>query len=718
VLAGRVRVRLAFSGVEEGEVGTGMRGRALPRRGGLSFEVLSQLYTTSRGLYGARYEDLFPDRPRGWSTLSLRLQRQGEAVAFHVEPASAVFGPGSVLYFFADREASSTDFSSEVAYELVRKPGVPMRVSTGSPWGAPVVSPSTGFASFETNRIYMPDLLEAEDVWLWQAAISTAAAPPPVSFSLGGLAAESPELLRLVVHLQGGSESGQAVDHHVRVWVNDNVVGEATFAGKQPYRLEASLPPSLLHEGSNEFRLENVADTGVVSRVFLDRFEVSYPQAPTVRGGVFEGVWAESGTAEVGGLSGQPVILRDSGQPGPEGSATRWLTAFEAGGSSVRFRAEAGHRYRVVCPMGILAPRIGQVPFSTLRERANQADYLVIGPRELLESATPLLDRRRSQGLTARAVSLEEIASEFGHAQASGEAIKAFLSYAYHSWQAPSPRYVLLLGDSTYDPRRFLSTSWASPLPALWVKTSYLWTVSDQALAAVNGDDGLPDLAIGRLPATTAEQAAALVSKLLSWEESGQGLGGNAVLVADRPDGAGDFEADVEDLRASLLAGRPTTTLRVRELGSATRPAILDAFDEGTSLMSYVGHGGSAVWSSENVLNSWDVPSLRAQSRQPLLLTMNCLNGYFVAPSFDALPEALLKAEGRGVVAAFSPSGLSLDGPAHEYERALVAQLASGRHARLGDAILAAQGDYAETGLMPELLTVYQLLGDPATTVK
>ena len=91
--------------------------------------------------------------------------------------------------------------------------------------------------------------------------------------------------------------------------------------------------------------------------------------------------------------------------------------------------------------------------------------------------------------------------------------------------------------------------------------------------------------------------------------------------------------------------------------------------------MSYVGHGGTAVWASENVLNSWDTPSLRAQSRQPLLLTMNCLNGYFVAPNFDALSEALLKAEGRGAIAAFSPSGLSLDGPAHQYHRAVMAEL-------------------------------------------
>jgi hypothetical protein len=371
-----------------------------------------------------------------------------------------------------------------------------------------------------------------------------------------------------------------------------------------------------------------------------------------------------------------------------------------------------------VSPEGVLSPRIGRVIPSTLREAENQADYLVIGPGEFLGAAEPLLERRRSQGLLSRAVSFEEIASEFGHGQPSAEAIREFLAYAWHSWQRPSPRYVLLLGDATEDPRRFVSTSWASPLPALWVKTSYLWTVSDPGLGAVNGEDLLPDLAIGRLPARTVGEAEGLVGKLLAWEESGQGLAGQAVLVADTPDGAGDFEADVADIRASFLSARSTTTLKVSELGSATRPAILDSFDEGASLMSYVGHGGTTVWSSANVLRSGDAPWLRAQSQQPMLLTMNCLNGYFVAPNLEALPEALLKAQGRGAIAAFSPSGLSLDGPAHQYHRAVMAELVSGQHERLGDAILAAQRDYAQTGLMPELLEVYQLLGDPAMKMR
>jgi len=341
----------------------------------------------------------------------------------------------------------------------------------------------------------------------------------------------------------------------------------------------------------------------------------------------------------------------------------------------------------------------------------------VIAPEAFLPAARTLAERRAGQGLWTKAVSLEEIASVFGHGEASGEAIRSFLTYAYHSWQRPSPRYVVLLGDASFDPRNFTGSSAPAPLPALFLETSYLVTASDPALGAVNGEDLLPDLSIGRLPAQTAEEAEALVEKLAAWEDSGQGLRGRAVLVADDPDGAGDFEADVADIATSFLSGRETRRILLSQEGAGTRGRILDAFNEGASLVSYVGHGGAAVWASENVWNSWDTESLSAQSEQPLMLTMNCLNGYFVAPGFDSLGEAYLKAVGRGTIAAFSPSGLSLDVPAHQLHRALMRELTRGDHERLGDAVLAAQQAYAETGLMPELLSIYHLLGDPATTI-
>jgi hypothetical protein len=439
--------------------------------------------------------------------------------------------------------------------------------------------------------------------------------------------------------------------------------------------------------------------------------DLVYPQTPALRQGLFSGVFTETGRAILTGEAGVGLDVTDPDAP-------VWLEGLRLKAGTVRFMAEAQHHYVLAAPEGLLAPRVSLPPRSTLRSTDNQADYILIAPEAFLEAAKPLLQRRQDQGLRAMAVSFEEVAAVFGHGRATAQAIRDFLAYAYHSWKTPSLRYVLLLGDSSYDPRNFTGYAQEAPLPAMWAKTSYLWTASDPALAAVNGEDLLPDVAIGRLPARTLEEAHALVTKVLEWEDGGGDLSGTAVLVADNPDKAGDFEADVLDIQASFLSGRPTKTLFLRQLGGSTRPEILASFDDGASLMSYVGHGGAAVWASENVLNSWDTAGLRDQSRQPLMLTFNCLNGYFVAPNYDSLSEAFLKVEGRGTIGAFSPSGLSLDGPAHRFHRALMAQITSGAHARLGDAVLAAQAAYAEEGVMPELLAIYHLLADPGMAIR
>jgi hypothetical protein len=314
--------------------------------------------------------------------------------------------------------------------------------------------------------------------------------------------------------------------------------------------------------------------------------------------------------------------------------------------------------------------------------------------------------------------SVEDVYSEFGFGEARPEALKEFLSYAYHHWREPKLRYVLLLGDATYDFKDYLGTGVENRVPPLLVKTSYLWTVSDPALAAVNGEDVLPDVAIGRLPAATPEELSAMVEKVLAYERGEVDLNGVVVLVNDNPDAAGNFVANADELARGPLAGRDVVRLDIGELGVSTREAILKAFGEGASLLSYVGHGGIHLWADENVFNTGDVASLSAQPRQPLLLTMNCLNGYFHFPYFDALAESLVKTEGKGAIAAFSPSGLSLNEPAHRFHQALLDALFERAHERLGDAVLAAQERYAGTGAFPELLSIYHLLGDPAMTLR
>jgi hypothetical protein len=335
-----------------------------------------------------------------------------------------------------------------------------------------------------------------------------------------------------------------------------------------------------------------------------------------------------------------------------------------------------------------------------------------------LTAAQPLLALRESQGLATKAIALEDVYAQFGHGEAGPEGIKEFLEYAYHAWAAPSPRYVVLLGDASYDPKDYLQTGVKDWLPGFPVRTSYLWTVSDPSYASVNGEDLIPDVAIGRLPAGTVGEAQALVQKIIGYENGGGTLDGPVVLVADDSDIGGSFEADAEEIATGVLASRNPARIYYSREGAATRQKIEQAFDDGAGLMSYVGHGATAVWASENIFNRGDVKDLAPQSRQPFLMTMNCLNGFFHFPPLNSLSEELLKAEGKGVVGAFSPSGLSVNEAAHVYHKAVLEEIVSGRHARIGDAILAAQERYAQSGAFPELLSVYNLLGDPALTIR
>lgn len=234
----------------------------------------------------------------------------------------------------------------------------------------------------------------------------------------------------------------------------------------------------------------------------------------------------------------------------------------------------------------------------------------------------------------------------------------------------------------------------------------------------MNGDDRLPDLAVGRLPAASVEELERMVEKIVTWETSDRSLEGRVVMVADNPDEAGDFVADAEALASTVLSGRELTKIYASELRAvAARGKIAQAFDEGAALMNYMGHGGIHLWADENLLNIWDVPTLSPQSQQPLLLTMNCLNGYFQFPYFNSLAEELPKPGDKGVVAAFSPSGLSLNDAAHVFHRALLREILEGGHSRLGDAVLAAQAAYADPGTFPELLSIYHVFGDPALSL-
>src|SRR5262249_48389391 len=164
------------------------------------------------------------------------------------------------------------------------------------------------------------------------------------------------------------------VDHHVRVLVNGVAVGEVRFDGKEPNAFTAELPAGVLKEADNTLTLDNVGDTGVYSMVFLDRFEVSYAQAATLRAGRFEGTWADSGAASISG--GVPAAALDVTDP----LRPAWLASYQVDPNALRLEVTAGHRYLVASPTGLFQPRVAPALQSSLRDATNQADYILVAP--------------------------------------------------------------------------------------------------------------------------------------------------------------------------------------------------------------------------------------------------------------------------------------------------------------------------------------------------
>lgn len=689
-LARRLRVRLSFAKPEGAE--TGRRRGTTPE----TRSLLGRLATRERGLHAVSFEAIFGRTRQSVAAASLRLSRLGQNVALHLEPDPNRFGPGSTMYFLAEGP-DRNPYANELVYELSSGGGGTFMPSIGAGTGGEGVPWYLARVEREENRLYQAGLVDALDPWLWDLVPSSTV--KRYLFDARSVA-PSGEAAEIELWLQGGSDLSADPDHHVRVFLNGTLLDESRWDGKLTWPRSIEIPAGVLREAENALEIENVGDTEApYSMVFLDRFAVSYPKLTIAEDGVLEGRFLDSGVAAVSGFSSRFFVLDIT-------SATpRWLAA--------GFQVVSGHTYIAVEDSAVHRPEVRKPSPVRLRRESPRAEVLVIGPRSFLDAARPWVEKRRGEGLRVAFAPVEQVYEEFGFGEPRPEAVRDLIHFAYHHWRAPRLRYVLLLGDATYDFKNYLGVGVSNAVPPLIVKTDFLWTVSDPAYARVHGDDALPDVALGRLPASTEEELRGMIGKILAYESSA-GANGPVVLVADDPDSGGDFDSEAEDLASGVLAARAPVRVALSTLGvSATREAIRRAFDEGSSLVSYIGHGGIHLWGNENLLDTETVASLAPLSRQPIVLTLNCLNGYFHFPYFDSLGEALVKAPEKGAIASFSPSGLSMSRPAHELHKAVMAQLFRGGSGRLGDAILEAQKEFASSHPDTDTLAIYHLLGDP-----
>ena len=60
---------------------------------------------------------------------------------------------------------------------------------------------------------------------------------------------------------------------------------------------------------------------------------------------------------------------------------------------------------------------------------------------------------------------IEDVFAEFGHGESRPDALLEFFRFVYHEWRSPQLRYVVLLGDGTYDYKNYQDTGVQNHVP-------------------------------------------------------------------------------------------------------------------------------------------------------------------------------------------------------------------------------------------------------------
>jgi hypothetical protein len=493
--------------------------------------------------------------------------------------------------------------------------------------------------------------------------------------------------------------------HSVQVVLNGAALGRMTLSELANVAHHFRLPRGLLHEGQNALTLTSTGGATDVS--FIDTVELTYPRQYRAERGELRFSVPAGAAAKVTGFSRRNVILVDVTRPRSprllQPTVSRTQDAYAA------VVAPAQHARRLLALTKPLAPARVVRDRPSSWHRGGGADLVIIGYHAFLPQLARLQRYHERQGLKVALVDVEDLYDEFSFGTHGPDAIKAFLARARQQWR-PAPRYVILAGDATSDPRNYLRDPARDFVPTKTVDTRYLETASDDWFADFDGD-GVPEMAVGRLPVRTAAEAATVVDKIIGYEEAPAPTSREALLVSDN-----GFEAATDLLR--LLLPPATTAVTVNRSDGPTDAAvhdrILNALNRGPSIVNYYGHGAVDIWTGADLLKSADATSLRNAGGLSLFMMMTCLNGYFIEPRTQSLAEALLRAPHGGAFAVWASSGLTVPADQIRANEELVRQFAATQSPRLGDAMVRTKSVITD----PDVRRTWILFGDPLTHLR
>lgn len=285
-------------------------------------------------------------------------------------------------------------------------------------------------------------------------------------------------------------------------------------------------------------------------------------------------------------------------------------------------------------------------------------DYLIITPAFLKTQADKLANFHRTYSqYNVKVVPLEIIYQEFASGKQDIGAIRNFIKYVYFNASTPEKRvkYVNLFGDASFDFKNRVSIK-ANIVPIYHALNSFSVDpgsfASDDYFVLMDDNEGdldtnypqrigLIDIAVGRIIASTPQQAEELVDKVIDYHDlkSYGNWRNNIVVVADDADKDSDssLQTNINNLAENIVAQKPFLNYEkilldsyVQETSAGgsrypkARKDLFDFFEKGALVLNYLGHGGEDGLAQERIWEKADGQNLSNQYKYPLFITITC----------------------------------------------------------------------------------------------
>ncbi|MCI5119802.1 MAG: hypothetical protein D3908_01150, partial [Candidatus Electrothrix sp. AUS4] len=569
--------------------------------------------------------------------------------------------------------------------------------------------------------IYMYATAPLQDFWVWEYLLAYGGeASTSHTVDSPYLSGEGTAVLTVNMVGMVNSSSGEEAPYKVTVFLNDVEVGTAEWSEHGDYQFRGEVSAEVLREGGNDVRLVSRLNSGVkYSLVYLDSFELEYLRSYDAENGE---LFFRSGTFNkitVNGFSSRQVLVLDITDPDNPSRLRTLPKKNETGEYSITVLTEPGHEY--LATENISTSVSGEVTVdspSQLHDRGNSSDYLIITSLNLLDSARRLEEYRAGQGLETMLVDIEDIRDEFSDSLAAPEVLHKFLSHVYHNW-SKVPRYVVLVGDGSVDYKDYLGYGYPV-VPTELVTTSAGFFPSDNGFADVDGDDGVPEYSLGRIPVVDSSELDSYIDKLVRYEQASSG--GNAVLnlVTDRADSAaGNFSASADKLIGLVPGGLTVNRLDAGSLGnSGVHGRLVEALRQGGGILHYKGHSSLvALGRSSSLLSAADIEGMSEIGSPMLMVSMACSTASFGYPEMKSIGEAAVVRADGAAVGFLGATGLSTNYLADTLSEGFYLGLRDLANSGMGDAVAAAKRYYADRESDKDLLYIYNFLGDPAASL-